>query len=52
MVTKELRKLLEKLNDHCTRSLEAAAGFAISRGHYEVALEHFILKLLEDGSGD
>ncbi len=52
MVTKELRKLLEKLNDHCTRSLEAAAGFAISRGHYEVALEHFLLKLLEDGSGD
>jgi type VI secretion system protein VasG len=52
MMTKDLKKLLEKLNDHLTRGLEAAAGFCISRGHYEVGVEHLFLKLLEDGSGD
>jgi len=52
MITKDLKKLLLKLNDHLTRALEAAAGFAIARGHFEVALEHLLLKLLEDGNGD
>jgi len=52
MITKDLKKLLQKLNDHTTRSLEAAAGFSISRGHYEVTTEHLLLKLMEDGSGD
>ncbi len=52
MITKDLKRLLEKLNDHTTRGFEAAAGFCIGRGHYEVSLEHLFLKLLEDGSGD
>ncbi len=52
MITKDLKKLLEKLNDHTTRGLEAAAGFCIGRGHYEVSIEHLLLKLLEDGTGD
>ncbi|HEX9007357.1 MAG TPA: AAA family ATPase, partial [Bacteroidota bacterium] len=52
MITKDLKKLLEKMNDHTTRAFEAAAGFAIGRGHYEISLEHLCLKLLEDGSGD
>jgi type VI secretion system protein VasG len=52
MITKDLKKLLQKLDDHTTRALEAAAGFCITRTHYEVSLEHLFLKLLEDGSGD
>jgi type VI secretion system protein VasG len=52
MITKDLKKLLAKLDDHTTRALEAAAGFCISRGHYEVSIEHLFLKLLEDGTGD
>ena len=32
MVTEDLKKLLQKLNDRLTRGLEAAAGFAISSG--------------------
>jgi type VI secretion system protein VasG len=52
MITKDIKKLLLKLNDHTTRALEAAAGFCISRSHYEVSTEHLFLKLLEDGSGD
>jgi type VI secretion system protein VasG len=52
MITRDFKKLLLKLNDHTARALEAAAGFCIGRGHYEVSLEHLFLKLLEDGSGD
>jgi len=52
MITKDLKKLLQKLNDHTTRALETAAGFTISRGHYEVTIEHIMLKLMEDGTGD
>ncbi len=52
MITQNLKRLLRKLNAHTTRSLEAAAGFCTSRTHYEVTIEHVLLKLLEDGSGD
>ncbi len=52
MITKDVKRLLQKLNDHTTRGLEAAAGFCITRGHYEVGVEHLLLKLLEDGTGD
>ena len=52
MITKDVRSLLEKLNEHTTLMFHAAAGFSISRTHYEVAIEHLLLKLLEEGSGD
>ncbi len=52
MITRDLKKLLEKLNDHSTRALEAAVGFSINRGHYEVTIEHVVLKLLDNGDGD
>ena len=52
MVTRDLRKLLEKLDTHLTRALESAIGFSIARTHYEVTLEHLFLKLMEDGGGD
>ena len=48
----EYRALLKRLNPLCTRALEAAAGLAISRGHYEIGVEHLLLKLLEEQSGD
>ena len=48
----EYRALLKRLNPLCTRALEAAAGLAISRGHYEICVEHLLLKLLEEQSGD
>ena len=49
MIIKDPRQLLQKLNPHITRNLEAAMGFAGARGHYELMLEHLLLKLLEDG---
>ncbi|MEM1125512.1 MAG: type VI secretion system ATPase TssH [Bacteroidota bacterium] len=52
MITKDLKKLLGKLNDPLTQALEGAAGFCISRGHYEVTIEHLLIKLLEAGGTD
>lgn len=48
MDNQTLRVLLDKLNTHCGLALEAAAGFASSRGHWEITLEHLLLKLLEE----
>lgn len=48
----EYRALLKRLNPLCTRALEQAASFAISRSHYEVGVEHLLLKLLEEQQGD
>ena len=52
MISKDVKRLLLKLNDPTTRALEGAAGLAVGRGHYEVTVEHLLLKLLEDGTGD
>ncbi len=52
MISKDVKRLLLKLNDAMTRALEGAAGLAVGRGHYEVTVEHLLLKLLEDGTGD
>ncbi len=52
MITSDVRSLLGKAHPYLTRSLEGAAGFTITRTHYEVTLEHLFLKLLEDGTGD
>src|SRR3546814_3754481 len=32
--------------------LEAAAGLCLSRGHHDVEIEHFLLKLVEVDNGD
>lgn len=47
-----IKTLLERLNDHSAETLDAAAGFASGRTHYEVSIEHMLIKFLEDGSGD
>jgi type VI secretion system protein VasG len=52
MSIKRIKSLLDRLNDHCANTLDAAAGFANGRTHYEVSIEHLLIKLLEDGSGD
>ena len=52
MITVDLRALVGKLNDHCRRALEGAAGLCLSKTHYEVEIEHFLLKLSEQSDGD
>ncbi len=52
MMTRDMRRLLGKLDARLTQVLEAAVGFCVARGHYEVALEHLLAKLLEHGGDD
>ncbi|NNG04040.1 MAG: type VI secretion system ATPase TssH [Inquilinus sp.] len=52
MATVNLKSLVGKLNEPCRRSLEAAAGLTLSRTHYNVEIEHWLLKLLEDSGND
>ncbi len=47
MVPINLKSLVAKLNETCRRSLEGAAGLCLSRTHYNVEIEHWLLKLLE-----
>jgi type VI secretion system protein VasG len=47
MVTVNLKSLVSKLNETTHRALEAAAGFCLSRTHYNVEIEHWLLKLVE-----
>ncbi|WP_305984965.1 type VI secretion system ATPase TssH [Roseibium sp. MMSF_3544] len=42
MIDLDLRRLIGRLNTYCRRSLEAAAGLAVTRGHYEVTIEHLL----------
>src|ERR1700712_3442586 len=47
-----LRALIGKLN-HTTRSaVEGAAGLCLSRTHYDVEIEHFLMKLLDATDAD
>jgi type VI secretion system protein VasG len=47
-----MRALIGKLNDPARRALEAAAGFCLSRTHYDVEIEHYLMKLLDSPDND
>lgn len=47
-----LKTLIAKLNDTCRLATERAANICISRGHYEVDIEHLFLALLEQDKSD
>ncbi len=52
MSTINLKSLIQKLNPTCQRALEAAAGMCLSCSHYNVEIEHWLLKLLELADND
>jgi type VI secretion system protein VasG len=52
MAAIDLKSLVERLNPQCHRALEAAAGLTLSRSHYNVEIEHWLLKLLDGADGD
>ncbi len=51
-MTINLRGLIGKLNAPTRNALEAAAGLCLSRTHYDVEIEHFLLKALDASDGD
>jgi type VI secretion system protein VasG len=52
MVAIDLKSLISRLDDHCRRALEAAAGLTLSRTHYNVEIEHWLMKLAEGTDTD
>jgi type VI secretion system protein VasG len=47
MAKANLKSLIGKLNEPCRTALEQAAGLCLSQTHYEIDIEHFLLKLLD-----
>ena len=47
-----LKSLIGKLNDTMRGALEGAAGLCLSRTHYDVEIEHFLMKLLDSSADD
>src|SRR5271168_1723516 len=47
-----LKGLIGKCNDETRMALEAAAGLCLSRTHYDVEIEHYLMKLLDQTDGD
>ncbi|PMU08678.1 MULTISPECIES: type VI secretion system ATPase TssH [unclassified Pseudomonas] len=45
-------RLLRRLNPYCAQALSAAASLCQSRAHGVISIEHWLLKLLEQGEGD
>lgn len=48
----ELKNLVEKLNPSSKKSLEAAAALCVQKTNYNVELEHFLYKLLQQQDSD
>jgi type VI secretion system protein VasG len=47
-----LKSLIGKCNSETRGALEAAAGLCLSRTHYDVEIEHYLMKLLDQNDGD
>ncbi|WP_446743434.1 type VI secretion system ATPase TssH [Silvibacterium acidisoli] len=51
MVT-SVKPLVQRFNDVVRQAMEGAAGLCLSRTHYEIELEHLLIKVLENDSTD
>src|SRR5215472_6529743 len=47
-----LKALIGKLNDTTRGALEGAAGLCLARTHYDVEIEHYLLKLMDAADSD
>ena len=47
-----LKSLIGKLDDATRGALEAAAGLCVSRTHYDIEIEHYLLKAIDSSDND
>ena len=47
-----LKAIVSKLNDTTRKALEDAAGLCLARTHYDVEIEHFLVKLMDAADSD
>ncbi len=52
MINLNLKSLVAKLNPTLRNSLEGGAGLCMSRGQYNVEIEHWLIKLLDENDID
>ncbi len=52
MTARDLSPFLRRLNEYCARALAEAASLCETRGHREIEIEHWLIKLFEAGDGD
>ncbi len=52
MDAQNIKALIGKLNGTMTKAMEAAAGTCIQRSHFEISVEHLLLKLLDNPRSD
>jgi len=52
MDPQNIKALLSKLDSTMAKAFESAAGACIQRTHFEISLEHCLIKLLELGNSD
>ncbi|MBI3560598.1 MAG: type VI secretion system ATPase TssH [Gammaproteobacteria bacterium] len=52
MITIDLKSLVGKLNETTRKALEDAAGLCLTRTHYNIEIEHWLIKLLENPATD
>ena len=52
MISINLKSLVGKLNETTRNALEGAAGLCLARTHYNVEVEHWLVKLLEVADSD
>jgi len=48
----DLKSLVGHLNATCRGALEAAAGLTLSRSHYDIEIEHWLVKLADAADND
>jgi len=51
-MTTNLKALIGKLDDATRKALEAAAGLCVARTHYDIEIEHYLLKALDATDND
>jgi type VI secretion system protein VasG len=51
-MTINLKSLIGKLNEFTRKTLESSAGLCLTRTNYDIEVEHYVLKLLDQPDGD
>src|SRR5208337_5009165 len=51
-MTINLKSLIGKLNENTRKTLESSAGLCLTRTNYDIEVEHYVLKLLDQPDGD
>jgi type VI secretion system protein VasG len=52
MTVRDYAPYLRRLDETCARALAAAASLCETRAHRDIEVEHWLIKLLEEGAGD